>query len=345
MGSQTTTTAGPARTQMNGTDKAAVLLLYLGPEATSKIFEHMEDIEIKRISQSMSRLGHVQRNTIQEIVNEYMDITDPETGIFSQGDEFVRKVLEKALGPAKAELLLKELSVANYGDMTDMLANMDSKTVANFLSQEHPQTIAVILAKLKAKQTCDIIGFLPQELQAEVVLRIADVDQVSPEIISEIEEVMRLELTAVGGIQRFKVGGVEKVVDMFNHFDRSREKQILDKLDVLKPPLAEVIRKHLFTFEDFIHLDDKGIQGIMREVSNDTLTLALKAATDELKDKIFRNISSRAAEMIKEDLEVMGPVRLSDVERAQSEIIKIVRRMEEEGQLVIAGRGGDDVLV
>jgi flagellar motor switch protein FliG len=330
---------------MNGTDKAAVLLLYLGPEATSKIFEHLEDIEIKRISQSMSRLGHVQRNTIQEIVNEYMDITDPETGIFSQGDEFVRKVLEKALGPVKAELLLKELAAANYGDMTDMLANMDSKTVANFLSQEHPQTIAVILAKLKAKQTCEIIGFLPQELQAEVVLRIADVDQVSPEIISEIEEVMRLELTAVGGVQRFKVGGVEKVVDMFNHFDRSREKQILDKLDVLKPPLAEIIRKHLFTFEDFIHLDDKGIQGIMREVSNDTLTLALKAATDELKEKIFRNISGRAAEMIKEDLEVMGPVRLSDVERAQSEIIKIVRRMEEEGQLVIAGRGGDDVLV
>ncbi|HOP41538.1 MAG TPA: FliG C-terminal domain-containing protein, partial [Geobacteraceae bacterium] len=172
-----------------------------------------------------------------------------------------------------------------------------------------------------------------------------DVDQVSPEIICDIEEVMRLELTSVGGIQRFKVGGVEKVVDMFNHFDRSREKVILDKLDVLKPPLAEVIRKHLFTFEDFVHLDDKGIQAIMREVSNDTLTLAMKAATDELKEKIFRNISSRAAEMIKEDLEVMGPVRLSDVEKAQSEIIKIVRRMEEEGQLVIAGRGGDDVLV
>jgi len=330
---------------MNGTDKAAVLLLYLGPEATSKVFEHMEDIEIKRISQSMARLGHVTRTTIQEIVNEYMDITDPESGIFSQGEEFVRKVLEKALGPAKAEALLKELAVANYGDMTDMLANMDAKTIANFLCQEHPQTIAVILAKLKAKQTSEIIGFLPQELQAEVVMRIADVDQVSPEIICDIEEVMRLELTSVGGIQRFKVGGVEKVVDMFNHFDRSREKVILDKLDVLKPPLAEVIRKHLFTFEDFVHLDDKGIQAIMREVSNDTLTLAMKAATDELKEKIFRNISSRAAEMIKEDLEVMGPVRLSDVEKAQSEIIKIVRRMEEEGQLVIAGRGGDDVLV
>lgn len=330
---------------MNGTDKAAILLLYLGPEATSKVFEHMEDIEIKRISQSMARLGHVTRNSIQEIVNEYMDITDPESGIFSQGEEFVRKVLEKALGPTKAEALLKELAVANYGDMTDMLANMDAKTIANFLSQEHPQTIAVILAKLKAKQTSEIIGFLPQELQAEVVMRIADVDQVSPEIIGDIEDVMRRELTSVGGIQRFKVGGVEKVVDMFNHFDRSREKVILDKLDVLKPPLAEVIRKHLFTFEDFVHLDDKGIQAIMREVSNDTLTLAMKAATDELKEKIFRNISSRAAEMIKEDLEVMGPVRLSDVEKAQSEIIKIVRRMEEEGQLVIAGRGGDDVLV
>ena len=331
--------------KMNGTDKAAILLLYLGPEATSKVFEHMEDLEIKRISQSMARLGHVPRNAIQEVVNEYMDITDPETGIFSQGEEFVRKILEKAFGPAKAEILLKELSVANYGDMTDMLSNMDSKTIANFLSQEHPQTIAVILAKLKAKHTSEIIGYLPQELQAEVVMRIADVDQVSPEIIAEIEDVMRRELSAAGGVQRFKVGGVEKVVDMFNHFDRSREKQILDKLDVIKPPLAEVIRKHLFTFEDFIHLDDRGIQAIMREVSNDTLTLALKAATDELKEKIFRNISSRAGDMIKEDLEVMGPVRLSDVERAQSEIIKIVRRLEEEGQLVIAGRGGDDVLV
>ncbi|MDD3294302.1 MAG: flagellar motor switch protein FliG [Geobacteraceae bacterium] len=330
---------------MNGTDKAAILLLYLGPEATSKIFEHMEDMEIKRISQSMAHLGHVPRNAIQQVVNEYMDITDPETGIFSQGEEFVRKILEKALGPAKAEILLKELSVANYGDMTDMLSNMDSKTIANFLSQEHPQTIAVILAKLKAKHTSEIIGYLPQELQAEVVMRIADVDQVSPEIIADIEDVMRMELSAAGAVQRFKVGGVEKVVDMFNHFDRSREKQILDKLDVMKPPLAEVIRKHLFTFEDFIHLDDRGVQSIMREVSNDTLTLALKAATDELKEKIFRNISSRAGEMIKEDLEVMGPVRLSDVERAQSEIIKIVRRLEEEGQLVIAGRGGDDVLV
>jgi flagellar motor switch protein FliG len=330
---------------MNGTDKAAILLLYLGPEATSRVFEHIEDNEIKRISQSMAQLGYIHRTTIQDVVNEFMQITDPETGIFSQGEEFVRKILEKALGPAKAEALLKELSVANYGDITDMLANMDSKTIANFLSQEHPQTIAVILAKLKAKQTSDIIGFLPPELQAEVVMRIADVDQVSPEIIADIEDVMRKELTSIGGIQRFKVGGVEKVVDMFNHFDRSREKQILDKLDVMKPPLADVIRKHLFTFEDFIHLDDRGIQAIMREVSNDTLTLAMKTATDELKDKIFKNISSRAADMIKEDLEVMGPVRLSDVERAQSEIIKVVRRMEEEGQLVIAGRGGDDVLV
>ncbi len=330
---------------MSGSDKAAILLLYLGPDVTSKVFEHLEDNEIKRISQSMSRLGHVTRPVIQQVLNEYIDITNPETGIFSQGEEFVRKILEQALGPQKAEMLLRELNTTNYTDMVDVLSDMDAKTVANFLSQEHPQTIAVILAKLKPKQTSEIVGFLPQELQAEVVMRIADVDQVSPEILSEIDDVIRRELTSVGGIQRYKVGGVEKVVDMFNHFDRSREKQILDKLDVLKPPLAEVIRKHLFTFEDFVQLDDRGIQSIMREVSNDTLTLALKAATDELKDKIFRNISSRAAEVIKEDLEVMGPVRLSDVEKAQSEIIKIVRKMEEEGKIFIAGRGGEDVLV
>ena len=330
---------------MDGTDKAAILLLYLGPEATSRVFEHMDDAEIKQISKSMARLGHVPHSVIQEVVNEFTNMTNPETGIFSQGEEFVRKILEQTLGPQKAEMLLKEISSSSFGDMVDILANLDAKTIANFLSQEHPQTIAVILAKLRAKQTGEIIAMLPQELQAEVVMRIADVDQVSPEILEEIDEVIKRELTAMGGIQRYKVGGVEKVVDMFNYLDRSKEKQILDKLDTLNPPLAEVIRKHLFTFDDIFKLDDRSIQGIMRELSNDTLTLAMKTAPEEIKDKIFRNISSRAAEMIKEDLEVMGPVRLSDVEKAQGEIIKIVRRLEEEGKVVLAGRGGDDVLV
>lgn len=330
---------------MDGTDKAAILLLYLGPEATSRVFEHMDDAEIKQISKSMARLGHVPHSVIQEVVSEFTNMTNPETGIFSQGEEFVRKILEQTLGPQKAEMLLKEISSSSFGDMVDILANLDAKTIANFLSQEHPQTIAVILAKLRAKQTGEIIAMLPHELQAEVVMRIADVDQVSPEILEDIDEVIKRELTAMGGIQRYKVGGVEKVVDMFNYLDRSKEKQILDKLDVLNPPLAEVIRKHLFTFDDIFKLDDRSIQGIMRELSNDTLTLAMKTAPEEIKEKIFRNISSRAAEMIKEDLEVMGPVRLSDVEKAQGEIIKIVRRLEEEGKVVLAGRGGDDVLV
>ncbi len=330
---------------MDGTDKAAILLLYLGPEATSRVFEHMDDSEIKQISKSMAKLGHVPHSVIQDVVSEFTNMTNPETGIFSQGEEFVRKILEQTLGVQKAEMLLKEISSSSFGDMVDILANLDAKTIANFLSQEHPQTIAVILAKLRAKQTGEIIAMLPHELQAEVVMRIADVDQVSPEILEDIDEVIKRELTAMGGIQRYKVGGVEKVVDMFNYLDRSKEKQILDKLDVLNPPLAEVIRKHLFTFDDIFKLDDRSIQGIMRELSNDTLTLAMKTAPEEIKEKIFRNISSRAAEMIKEDLEVMGPVRLSDVEKAQGEIIKIVRRLEEEGKVVLAGRGGDDVLV
>ncbi|MBI5655754.1 MAG: flagellar motor switch protein FliG [Geobacter sp.] len=330
---------------MTGAEKAAILLLYVGTEATSKVFSHLDDLDIKKISQSMANLGHVTLPVIQEVVSEFHQITSPEAGFFSKGDEFVRKILEKALGPQKAEMLLQEMQTADYGDIEDILSNMDAKTIANFLSQEHPQTIAVIVAKLRPKQTSEIVGHLPLDLQAEVVIRIADVDQVSPEILNDIDDVIRRELTAMGGIQRFKVGGVEKVVEMFNHLDRSKEKHILDKLDVMNPPLAEIIRKHLFTFEDIFKLDDRSIQAIMREVSNDTLTLAMKATTDEVKDKIFRNISSRAAEMIKEDLEVMGPVRLSDVEKAQSEIIKIVRKMEEDGKVVIAGRGGDDVLV
>jgi len=330
---------------MTGTDKAAILLLYLGNEVTAKVFEHMDDSEIKKISKSMASLGHVTRATIMEVVEDFTNVVNPESGIFSQGDEFVRKILEKALGPDKAAILMEELAASSYGDLVDILANMDSKSIANFLSQEHPQTIAVILAKLKSKQTSEIISLLPQEMQAEVVLRIADVEQVSPEILQEIDDVMKREISSMGGTQRYKVGGIEKVVDMFNHFDRSKEKQILDKLDVISPPLAEIIRKHLFTFEDVFSLDDRSVQSVMREVSNDTLTLAMKTSPDEVKDKIFKNISSRAAEMIKEDLEVMGPVRLSDVEKAQSEIIKIVRKMEEEGKIVLAGRGGDDVLV
>jgi flagellar motor switch protein FliG len=330
---------------MTGADKAAILLLYLGPEATSFIFEHLDDDEIKQIGQSMTTLGHVSKPTIEEVVTEFTNLTDPEVGFFSQGEEFVKKVLEKALGAEKADVLLQELYNTSKGDTTNILASMDSKTIANFLSQEHPQTVAVILAKLRPKQTGDIITLLPQEMQAEVVMRIADVDQVSPEILAEIDEVIRKELNALGGMQRFKVGGVDKVIDVFGHFDRTREKRILDRLDEINPPLAEIIRKHLFTFEDIFVLDDRAIQAIMREVSNDTLTLALKTSSDGIKEKIFRNISSRAAQMIKEDLEVMGPVRLSDVEKAQTEIVKVVTRLEEEGQIVIAGRGGDDVLV
>ncbi len=331
--------------ELSGTEKAAILLLYVGTEATSKVLQHMDDNEIKKISQAMSGLGHVSLPLIQQVVEEFNRITDPEAGFFSQGDEFVRKILEKALGPQKAELLLMEMQTTGFGDLEDILANMDARTIANFLSQEHPQTIAVIVAKLRPKQTSDIISHLPLDLQAEVVIRIADVDQVSPEVLNDIDEVIKRELTAMGGVQRFKVGGVEKVVEMFNHLERSKEKHILDKLDVMNPPLAEVIRKHLFTFEDIFKLDDRSIQAVMREVSNDTLTLAVKASADDVKDKVFRNISGRAAEMIKEDLEVMGPVRLSDVEKAQTEIIKIVRKMEEEGKIVLAGRGPDDVLV
>jgi flagellar motor switch protein FliG len=329
---------------MNGADKAAIFLLFIGPEATSKVFDHLDDEEIKKIGQSMAGLGHVSRPVIDKVMNEFTSMTDPASGFFSQGEEFVKKVLEKSLGPQKAEVLMQEL-YSSRGEMVDILANMDGKTIANFLSQEHPQTIAVILAKLKPKQTGEVIGHLPQELQADVIMRIADVDQVSPEILSEIDDVIKREFTSMGGVQRFKVGGVEKVVEVFSHLERSREKQILDSLDVLNPPLAELIRKHLFTFEDIFSLDERSIQMIMREVSTETLTLSLKTCTDELKEKIFRNISSRAAELIKEDLDVMGPVRLKDVEKAQTEIVKVAAKLEEEGTIVIAGRGGDDVLV
>jgi len=331
---------------MTGSEKAAILLLYLGNEAAAKVFEHLDDTEIKKISKSMTALGHISQETIMSVVNDFTSVIGPGSGMFSHGEDFVLKLLENTLGAEKAQTLMRDLQVSSYVNIVDIMANIDSKTIANFLSQEHPQTIAVILAKLKSKQTSEIISLLPVELQAEVVLRIADVDQISPEILRELDDAMKRELKSMGGTQRYKIGGIDKVVEMFNHFDRTREKQILDKLDVMSPPLSEAIRKHLFTFEDVFALDDRSIQSVMREISNDTLTLAMKTSPDEVKEKIFRNISSRAADMIKEDLEVMGPVRLSDVEKAQGEIIKIVRKMEEEGKVVLGGgKGSDDVLV
>jgi len=331
---------------MTGSEKAAILLLYLGNEATAMVFEHFDDIQIKEISRTMTALGHVSQETITSVVNEFSSKIGPGAGLFAHGDDFVLKLLESTIGPEKAQTLMRELQASGGSNMVDVIANADARTLANFLSHEHPQTIAVILAKLKTRQTSEVIGLLPMELQAEVVLRIADVDQVSPEVLKELDEAMKCELRSMGGTQRFKIGGIDKVVDMFNFFDRTREKQILDKLDVMSPPLSEVIRKHLFTFDDVFALDDRSIQSVMREVSNDTLTLAMKTSSDEIKEKIFRNISSRAADMIKEDLEVMGPVRLSDVEKAQAEIIKIVRKMEEEGKVVLSGsKGSDDVLV
>ncbi len=332
---------------MNGADKAAILLLYLGPECTGKVFSHLKDDEIKRIGQSMKVLGHVSRPTIEGVVKEYSQETNQDSGFYSHGEEFVKSILEKALGPQKADVLIKELYTLSGSDMVEHLGSMDARIIANFLAQEHPQTAAVILAKLRPSQSGQVIPLLPEDMQAEVVLRMADVDQIAPEILAEIDEVIRKELISLGGAggERQKIGGVDKVVELFGHLNRDREKDIMERLDELNPPLAEIIRKQLFTFEDVFNMDDRGIQSIMREIGNDTLTLALKTCSEEVKSKIFRNISSRAAEMIKEDLEIMGPVRLSDVEKAQADIVKIAGKLEEEGKIVIAGRGGDDVLV
>lgn len=329
---------------LSGQDKAALLLSSLGVSTTQLIFEHMRDNDVKRMINAMSNVSKAPIWMIKRVLEEfYKQLNEENDLLFSENRG--RDFIINALGEDRAKQLLGQIVDVGAGYTLESLELVDTRTLANFLINEHPQTIALIVAHLNPERKVDVLRRLPEGLQAEVVLRIANLDYVSPELIAQLDDVLKTELSTLGSIDTNQIGGVEPIADMLNLMDKNSEKNIMARVEEKDPELAEEIRKLMFVFEDLVYVDDKGIQAILKEVDQQKLVVALKTANDEIKAKLFKNMSNRAAQLLMEDLETLGPTKLSDVEKAQAEIVQKCKELEAAGKAFIMRGGNDDALV
>jgi flagellar motor switch protein FliG len=292
----------------------------------------------------MSYIRNVEVETVNQILGEFAQMAGSVGGVVAGGKEYVRKLLMKALDQDKAAWIINNLSIPTLETGLEALRWLDARTIARFLQGEHPQTVAVILAHLDATQSGTVLTSLPAGMQAEVLLRIAKLERIPPGVIQELDKVLRNELRATGALETGQVGGTQTVAEILNNVDQSSEREIMEQLEALNAGLADEIRQLMFIFEDLLTVDDRGMQQILKEVANEDMTLALKTASEDLKEKILRNMSKRAADMLREEIEVMGPVRVSDVESAQHKILQTTKRLEAEGRLVLGGKGDNAVV-
>jgi len=331
---------------LKGFDKAAILINYLGRDAIKILLKRMEDGDIRKLISVMSRYRVVPVHVTKRVLEEFYEmISESDDYIFSDTTSSKETIVD-ALGEERARGILGGLNIGSGSQRSiESLEMVDAKSLANFLVNEHPQTVAVILAHLEPEKKGEVLKRLPEALQAEVVLRMANLEHVDPELIVEIDRVLKNQLANSATVEQASLGGVQPVAEMLNVMDKNTETSIMSRLEEKDPLLAEEIRKLMFVFEDISKIDDRGIQTLLKEVANDKLLLALKTSNEEIKNKIFKNISQRAAEMLKEDLSNMGPSRLSDVEGAQQEIVNTARRLEAEGKILIARGGSEDAMV
>lgn len=325
----------------SGSQKAAILLLSFGEEISSEIFKNLNEFEIKRIGTAMSRLGRLEQEVVDEIILEFYHILQQNKQFFYGGSDYTKKVIGSAFKGGEAEELIDQLSLSSAN--LDSLELIDPRTLAGFIRNEHPQTIALILAHLEPAKFGETLKLLPEALHTEILLRIANLDAVAPELIDEIEDVLRQEVQAMGSISTDKLGGVEAIADMLNLIDKNTEEEMLDNLEERDPDLAEEIRQLMFVFDDLVKLDDRSIQELIKNVSQDKWKIALKTSSEAVRDLIFKNMSQRASDMLKEDMEAMPAVKLSDVEAVQFEILQVTRKLEEEGKIII--QNGDSAYV
>ncbi len=327
-----------------GREKVAILLIALGPEKSAEIFKHLTEEEIEEITLQIANMRMVSPEEKSQIIEEFYQLCLAKEYISEGGVGYARDVLQRALGDEEAYSILNKLTSSLHVKPFEFIRKTDPQNILNYIQNEHPQTIALILSYLEPSQAGQILANLPDEVQADITKRIGLMDRTSPEIIREIESVLESKFSNMIQEDYTTTGGVENVVAILNSVDRSTEKYIMNELSQKDLELSEEIKKRMFVFEDVVGLDDRSIQRIIREVDNSKWAVALKNASEEVKDTIFRNMSSRLTEMIKEDIEFMGPVRIKDIEEAQQEIVNIIRRLEDEGE-ILTPRGGDDVVV
>lgn len=329
---------------LTGLDKSAILMSSLGPNPSKMIFKFMKDNDVKRLINQMSLINKSPIWMVKRVLEEfYAALNEDAELLFSENKG--RDFILGALGEDRAKQLLGQVVEVGTSNTLESLELVDTRTLANFLINEHPQTIALIVAHLPTERKVDVLRKLPEGLQAEVVLRVANLDFVSPELIAQLDDVLKTELSTLGSIDTQQLGGVEPIADMLNMMDKGSEKNVMARVEEKDPELAEEIRKLMFVFEDLIFVDDKGMQELIKIVDNQKLTLALKTAPEEIKGKLFKNMSNRAANLLKEDLDALGPTKLSDVEKAQQEIVQQVKDLEGKGKAVISRGGEGDAMV
>ncbi len=330
---------------MSGIQKAAVLLISLGPEKSATIFKHLKEDEIEQLTLEIANTRSVSPQVKEDVINEFYEVCLAQQYIAEGGIGYAKELLEKALGTEKAMAVISKLTSSLQVRPFEFIRKTEATQLLNFIQDEHPQTIALILSYLSSGQAAQVIAALPVEKQADVAKRIAQMDRTSPDVIKEVERVLERKLASLVNQDYTTIGGVDAIVDILNSVDRGTEKHIVESLEMEEPELADEIRRKMFVFEDILLLDDRTVQRVLRDVDNNDLAVALKSANEEVRNLIFSNQSKRLATMIQEDMEFMGPVRMKDVEEAQQKIVNVIRKLEDSGEIVIARGGGDELVV
>lgn len=331
--------------ELTGKQKAAILLIALGPDISAQVLKHMREDEIEKLTLEIANQRKLSQEQKDKVLNEFHQMCLAKEYITNGGLDYAREVLEKALGSEKAVSIINRLTTSLQIRPFDFARKTDPGQLLNFIQNEHPQTIALIMAYLQPEQSAAIVSALPPERQVDVARRIATMDRTSPDVIRDVERILERKLSSLVTQDFTAAGGVDSVVEILNRVDRTTERTIIENMEVQNPELAEEIKKRMFVFEDIVLLDDRSLQLVLREIDNKDLALALKATSGEVANKVYKNISKRAAEMLREEIEYMGPVRIRDVEEAQQKIVNNIRRLEESGEIVVSRGKGDEIIV
>lgn len=331
--------------EITGVQKAAILLIALGPDKSSNVFKHLKEDEIEQLTLEIANTRSVSPAMKDAVLDEFYEVCLAQQYIAEGGIGYAKDLLEKALGSERAKDVIGKLTASLQVRPFEFVRKTDASQLLNFIQDEHPQTIALILSYLSSNQASAIISALSPEKQIDVAKRIAQMDRTSPDVIKEVEKVLEQKLASLVNQDYTIVGGVDSIVDILNTVDRGTEKHIMESLEIEDPELADEIRKKMFVFEDILSLDDRSIQRVLREVDNNELAVALKGSNEEVQNLIFSNLSKRLATMIREDMDFMGPVRMKDVEEAQQKIVNIIRKLEDSAEIIISRGGGDEIVV
>jgi len=329
---------------LEGVEKAAILLLSLSEEDAAQILKHLEPKQVQKVGMAMSSLQDFNQDKVNAVHNLFLEEIQKFTNIGFKSEEFVRKALTSALGEDKAGNLIEQIVMGGGSKGLDSLKWMDSKQVATIIRNEHPQIQTIVMSYLDADQSAEIMSQFPEKVRLDLMMRIANLEEVQPAALQELNEIMEKQFAGQAGAQAAKMGGLKAAADIMNYLDTNIEGQLMDAIREQDEEMSQQIQDLMFVFENLVEVDDRGIQSLLREVEGDVLQKALKGADDNVKEKVFKNMSKRAGEMLKDDLEAMGPVRISDVEAAQKDILAVARRLADAGEIMLGGGGSDEFL-